>query len=143
MKKIISKIVSFSSRNSKILVLTILLFLSAIYNIKLKNELDKFLIPGNIKGTYGIENGNQQDPEYEYFVFVTGDFYRYKRSEMLDEGTYENIYDNIYILKSDKTDEYIIYSNEKFHFYDRKRNNILTYSKITREPIFVNVRRNR
>lgn len=143
MKKIISKIVSFTSKNSKILVLTILLLISAFYNIKLKNELDKFLIKGNIKGTYGTENGNQQDPEYEYFVFVKGNFYRYKQFEMLDEGTYENIYDNIYILKSDNTDEYIIYSNEKFHFYDRKRSDVLAYSKISRAPTFVNVKRNR
>ncbi|WIV13504.1 hypothetical protein [Proteiniborus sp. MB09-C3] len=143
MKKNISKIVSFSSKNSKILVLTILLLISAFYNIKLKNELDKFLIKGNIKGTYGIENGNQQYPEYEYFVFITGNFYRYKQFEMLDEGTYENIYDNIYILKSDNTDEYIIYSNEKFHFYDRKRSDVLAYSRVSYEPLFVNVKRNR
>lgn len=135
MRSYILKGKSYILKNSKTIVLIILLLLSIFYNVKLKNELDKFIQIRNIIGTY--QYGNTFDPEY--FVFSEGEFYRYKQFQLLDKGTYENIYDNVYILKSDNIDEYIIYSNEGFHFYDRKRNNILLYSKISNVPTFVNI----
>lgn len=116
-------------------MLAILLFISLFYNIKLKSKLDKILTISNIKGTY--QNENILDPEY--FVFSEGEFYRYKQFQLLDKGTYEKIYDNVYILKSSHIDEYIVYSNEKFHFYDRDKNHIMLYSKISNIPTFINV----
>lgn len=139
MKKYILKIVSFLLKNTRIVVLITLLCISVSYNIKLKTELDKFLVYKDIKGTYIMQSDNPHDPEY--FVFLKeGKFYRYKQFQLLDTGSYKKIYDNGYILKSDNIDEYIIYSNEQFHFYDRKQNNILIYSKISNTPTFINIR---
>lgn len=42
MKEAIFKTTSYISKNYKILILIILLFISVLYNIKLKIELDKF-----------------------------------------------------------------------------------------------------
>jgi len=128
---------SYVSSNSRTLILTILLFLSVFYSIKLKSQLDEFTIKRNIEGTYIMQTQDMHNSEY--FVFLRGKFYRYKQFEVLDEGTYENIYDSVYILKSDNIDEYIIYSNGKFHFYDRKRNDVLIYSKIDNHALFINV----
>lgn len=111
--------------------------MSVFYSIKLKSQLDEFTIKRNIEGTYIMQTQDMHNSEY--FVFLRGKFYRYKQFEVLDEGTYENIYDSVYILKSDNIDEYIIYSNGKFHFYDRKRNNVLIYSKIDNHALFINV----
>lgn len=73
--------------------------------------------------------------------FLRGDkFYRYKQFQLLDTGIYQKIYDNVYILKSDNIDEYIVYSNERFYFYDRKQNNVLIYSRISNDPTFINIK---
>jgi hypothetical protein len=77
----------------------------------------------------------------EYFVFSKeGEFYRYKDFQLLDEGIYKKKYDNIYILKSDNIDEYIIYNNERFQFYDRSQNDVLTYLKIADHQLFINMK---
>ncbi|MGF7060266.1 hypothetical protein [Brassicibacter mesophilus] len=38
----------------------------------------------DIKRTYGMQNQDVHDSEYEYFVFVKGNFYRYKQFEIFD-----------------------------------------------------------
>lgn len=139
MKSHVSKFISFLLRNIMMLVLIALLCISICYNIKLKAELDNFLIYKDIKGTYLMQNDDPHNPEY--FVFSKeGNFCRYKQFQLLDKGTYENAYDNVYILKSNNLDEYIIYSNDQFHFYDRKQNNIFTYSKVSDHEIFINIK---
>jgi len=141
MKKIISKVILFSSRNYKVLILSILLFLSLLYNFKLKSELDRFLLTSNIWGTYRVENSGGPNPDAEYFVFTyNNSYYKYKQFEVLDKGTFENIYDNVYILKSENTDEYIVYSDKRFHFYDRERNTVIPFTKISDNPLFINIR---
>lgn len=57
--------------------------------------------------------------------FVRDRFYRYRQFEILDEGTYEHIYDDVYRLSSNIVDEYIIYTNDKLHYFDREINDIL------------------
>lgn len=131
----ISKVKLYILKNSITIVLFILLLVSIFYNIKLKNQLDGFITIRNIRGTY--QNENVLDPEY--FVFSDGEFYRYKQFQLLDNGTYENIYDNVYIMKSDNIDEYIIYSNDKFHFYDRKNDFVTKYTKISNVPTYINI----
>lgn len=135
MSSSISKVKLYILRNSRIIVLVILLFVSIFFNIKLKSQLDRFTTIRNIRGTY--KNENVPDPEY--FVFSDGEFYRYKQFQLLDKGTYENIYDNVYIIKSDNIDEYIIYSNDKFHFYDRNNDYVIKYSKISNVPTYINI----
>lgn len=135
MKDTISKARLYVLKNSKSIVLVILLLMSVFYNIKLKSELDGLMAIRNIRGTY--QNENMLDPEY--FVFSDGEFYRYKQFQLLDKGTYENIYDNVYIIKSHNIDEYIVYSNDEFHFYDRANDYVIKYSKISNVPTYINI----
>ncbi|NLY68039.1 MAG: hypothetical protein GX069_10835 [Tissierellia bacterium] len=128
----------FISKNKMPVILIILLLISFYYNFKLKGELDKILTIKNINGTYILENQHIHDPEY--FVFMEGKFYRYKQFQLLDEGTYEKIYDNVYILKSHNIDECIVFCNESFYFYDRSINEILLYSKTSHIPTFMNLK---
>ncbi|MEW9121633.1 MAG: hypothetical protein AB2421_02895 [Thermotaleaceae bacterium] len=127
----------FISKNITVLILSTLLLVSVSYSIKTKTELDEFLIKKDIKGTYAMQNENINDSEY--FVFVKDCFYRYKQFELLDEGAYENIYDNIFVLKRDNINEQIIFTNEKIYFFDRERNSISVYSKISNVPTFINI----
>jgi len=138
-KKHFSKDISFISKNSTILVLITLLSVSFFFNIKFKTELDKFLIKENIKGTYIMQV--QDISNSKYLVFTKDKFYRYKQFEELEEGSYENVYDDIYVLKNDNADEYIIYSNEKLYSYNRNQNNILIYSKTSSIPMFINAKK--
>ena len=121
---------------SFVLALIFLLFLSIIYNIKLKTQLNEFLIKQNIEGTFiMVEDGY----ESEYFVFERGNFYRYKQFELLDNGMYENYYDDIYILESNNERKYIIFNSKKLYFYDSEQNSVLLYSKISNTPTFINI----
>lgn len=135
--------VSFISKNILILLLVILLLISTSFFIKTKNDLNKYLIKKDIKGTFmsisDISQKQVPDPNVQYFTFIKGKFYRYIQFELMEEGTYKNIHDNVYILKGDNIDDYVVYTNECFYFYDRKENDVFKFLKTSDVPTFINI----
>jgi hypothetical protein len=143
LKDFIHDFALFISKNNSTLILVILLLISTSFLIKTKNDLNKYVLNKNIKGTFmsisDISQNQTPDSNTQYFVFRKGKFYRYIQFDIMEEGTYKNIHDNVYILKGDNIDDYIIYTNESFYFYDRKENDVFKFLKISDVPTFINV----
>lgn len=139
MRNFISKILSFIIKNIKVIAVTIFILILCFDYVKTKAELNELLMKKDIKGSYATNDVQMPISDNEYFVFQDGSFYRYKQFELLDKGTYENDYEDIYRLKSDDTDQYVICSNEKVYYYDIERNNISIYYKFADIPTFINV----
>jgi hypothetical protein len=142
MKKFFSNLISFVRENSLNLILFVLLLASISFSIKTKSDLDKYLINKDIRGTFTFDSSPVQMPveSTQYFTFMDGEFYRYVQFEVIEKGTYKNVYDNVYILKSENIDDYIIYTNESFYFYDRKEDDIFKFFKMSDVPTFINVK---
>ncbi|WP_053957328.1 hypothetical protein [Inediibacterium massiliense] len=143
MKKIFFDFVSFANKNIFALILVMLLVILTSCFIKTKTDLNKYIINKNIDGTFmSIDDLSQKqttDPNIQYFTFKRGKFYRYRQFELMEKGTYENIDDHVYILKGDHIDECIIYTNERFYFYDRKENDVIKFLKVSDVPTFINI----
>lgn len=142
MKNLISKSLSFILKNTKVILVTIFILILCFNYVKTKAELNKLLMKKDIKGSYSIQDVQMPTSDNEYFVFQDGHFYRYKQFELLDKGTYENDYEDIYKLKSDDsndTEQYVICNNEKVYYYDIERKNIEIYYKFSDIPTFINV----
>lgn len=142
MKNLISKSLSFILKNAKVILVTIFILILCFNYVKTKAELNKLLMKKDIKGSYSIQDVQMPTSDNEYFVFQDGRFYRYKQFELLDKGTYENDYEDIYKLKSHNSDDieqYVICNNEKVYYYDIERKNIEIYYKFSDIPTFINV----
>jgi hypothetical protein len=139
MKNIIYKIKTFIINHFFILVLLLFLILSVFYNINMGNKLSKY--ENAIYGTY-MRQGQSMD-ELEYFVFEKDKFYHYIPFKLLDNGDYNEVHENVYFLKGDKLNDFIIKGvikdNEVIYFRDKNLNNINIYSKISDVPTFINI----
>lgn len=140
MKNIIYKIKMFIINHFFILVLLFFLILSVFYNINMRNKLSKY--ENAIYGTY-MRQGQSMD-ELEYFVFEKDKFYHYIPFKLLDNGDYNEMYENVYFLKgNNKLNDFIIKGvikdNEVIYFKDKNLDNINIYSKISDVPTFINI----
>lgn len=139
MKSFMPKMLTCILKNAKVIVVTIFILILCFNYVKTKTELNNLLMKKDIKGSYAIQDVQMPISDNEYFVFQDGSYYRYKQFKLLDKGTYENDYEDIYRLKSDDSDQYVICSNEKVYYYNIEQNNIQIYYKFSDIPTFLNV----
>lgn len=124
-----SSIFKLHSNNSKNFKLN-------LFNVDKQNILNELLMNKEIIGTYIM---GDEKVDAEYFVFdKDNNYYRYKQFQFLENGQYENIHDDLYILKNDSK-EYIVYNNEDIYYFNSEQNNVRFYSKIADNSLFINV----
>lgn len=132
----INKIGRYILKNDKFIALSILVLILFLLNVDKQNKLNELLMNKEIIGTYIM---GDEKVDAEYFVFdKDNNYYRYKQFQFLENGKYENIHDDLYILKNDSK-EYIVYNNEDIYYFNSEQNNVRFYSKIADNSLFINV----
>jgi len=132
----INKTGEFIFKNAKYIALFILLFILFFLNVEKQNRLNEILINNDIQGTYIM--GDEKLGDTEYLVIDETNYYRYKQFNFMEEGEYENIHKNVYLLKKEPK-EYIVYNNQEIYFFNLKQNGVDIYSKIDDNSLFINV----
>lgn len=133
MKNFISKAEKYLVKNYKYIILIILILIILIlilFILNVEKQVNK-----NIVGTYIM--GEAITGDAEYFVFDNNNYYcRYKQFDVLEEGEYEKIHDNIYVLNN-KSKEHIVKNNDEIYYFNQEE--VYFYSRIDDAPIFINV----
>lgn len=70
-------------------------------------------------------------------MFTDGKYYRYKQFESIEEGEYEKIKQNLYVLKNELK-EYIVHNNNDIYYFNIKQKEVFIYSKIDDNCILIN-----
>ncbi|MBW4828605.1 MAG: hypothetical protein KZY61_05565 [Clostridiaceae bacterium] len=93
-----------------------------ILSIGLALKLNKYIGVSDISGKY--EPIPEEDykkriveSQNEYVVFENNVFSRYVDSKLVESGTYEQIYDHVYMIKSQNFNQHIYYTNDSFYLY--------------------------
>lgn len=123
-----------------IALLIIIILISLLYIIQLKDEIHSLSSDSFIIGSYISEAS--ENTNSHYLVFDKGNkFYRYKQFELLDEGTYLNYDDDIYLLEGLNDKNWLIKNDDTIYFFDDQRNEINSFTKIKDVPLFINLKR--
>lgn len=126
----INKIAKCIYRNIAYVFLIVLVIVLFFLNLDKQSRLS-----GNMVGTYVM--GDEKSEDAEYFVLdKNNNYYRYKQFQFLEEGTYEEIYDNVFAL-NETENRYIVYNNEEIYYFDS--DGVRSYGRIAEIPLFVNV----
>jgi len=133
MKNLINKKIKYFEKNYKYIILLLLIILLFVINIKTKNALN--VLNKKINGTYMM--GEEITGDAEYFVLTDSKYYRYKQFENIEEGEYEKVKQNLYVLKNGLK-EYIVHNSNEIYYFNIKQNEIFIYSKIDDNCIFIN-----
>ncbi|WP_312698853.1 hypothetical protein [Sedimentibacter sp.] len=116
-----------------IFLLSIIIIL-IITNVKAKKDLND--LNKKITGTYIM--GEEISRDAEYFVLTDKEYYRYKQFENIEEGEYEKIDNNLYVLKNDY-EEYFVHNSNEIYYFNIKQNKVQIYSKKSDNSILINI----
>lgn len=123
-----------------IAVLIVIILISLLYIIQLKDEIHSLSRDGFIIGSYISEAS--ENTNSHYLVFDKGNkFYRYKQFELLDEGTYLDYDDNVYLLEGLNGNNWLTKNDDTIYFFDHQRNDLNSFTKINDVPLFINLKR--
>ncbi len=137
MSNFISKSGKYLARNYKYIILITLILVLFILN--LEKQINEYQMNKDVVGTYIM--GEAVTGNAEYFVFDNNNYYcRYKQFNVIQEGEYEKIHGNVYILNNELK-EYIVYSNDEIFYFNQ--DDVCFYSRIDDIPLFINVQQNK
>lgn len=126
----------FMKRFGVSLCLLILLILSWVYIIKLKND-DAERTKASVVGTF---MAGRPESGAEYFVFdQDGNYYIYKQGEpFIEKGIYKNEGEAV-LLEHEGESREVAFINQNIYDFKRQDNRIYTYARIDDVPVFINV----